>query len=96
MIRKPEAEWGRGSDLPDTAREVIRGGAALVDRGGHMIRGVVCWGFALLWGLAALSGGLLGGSLPTLIGVGAMSAGMGWLGNRAFARARGQPSRLGA
>lgn len=53
------------------------------------MRGLICWSFALLWGFAALAGGLLAGSLPTLLGVGAMAAFMAWSGKRLFAKARG-------
>lgn len=93
MIRKPDADWDRESAAVGFARsagDVARGGAVLVSRGGHAVRGLICWAFAILWGFAALAGGLIGGSLPTLIGVGAMAAGMAWLGKRAFARAGGQ------
>jgi len=56
-------------------------------RSGHALRGLFCFFFAILWGFAALAGGLFG-SLPTLIGVGAMAAFMFWAGRRAFAKAR--------
>ena len=52
------------------------------------MRGLLCFFFAILWGFAALAGGLLAGNLPTLIGVGAMAAFMAWAGRRAFAKAR--------
>ena len=90
MIRKPDAEWGRESEFAASAIQVARGGAALVSRSGHALRGLICWAIALVWGLAALGGGLIGGSLPTLVGVGAMAAGMAWLGARAFKRAAGE------
>jgi hypothetical protein len=93
MIRKPDTDWGRESGavgFAHAARDVARGGVTLASRGGHAVRGLVCWAFAVLWGFAALGGGLIGGSLPTLIGVGAMAAGMAWLGARAFTRARGE------
>lgn len=57
-------------------------------RGVHAVRGLLCFFFAILWGFAALAGGLLAGSLPTFIGVGAMAAFMFWAGRRAFAKAR--------
>ncbi|EIZ85448.1 hypothetical protein WYO_1814 [Methylobacterium sp. GXF4] len=53
------------------------------------MRGVLCWGVAPLWGFAALAGGLLAGSLPTLLGVGAMAAFMAWSCKWLFAKARG-------
>jgi hypothetical protein len=90
MIRKPDADWGRESAtvaFAQSAHGAASSGATLVGRGGHAVRGLVCWALAVLWGFAALAGGL-GGSVPTLIGVGAMAAGMAWLGRRAFARAR--------
>ena len=90
MIRKPDADWGRESAFAASARGVARGGVTLVSRGGHALRGLFFWAFAIFWGFAALGGGLIGGSLPTFIGVGAMAAGMAWLGNRAFQRARGE------
>jgi hypothetical protein len=46
---------------------------------------------AILWGWAALAGGLFAGSLPTLVGVGAMAAFMAWAGRRAFRKAREIP-----
>ena len=54
---------------------------------GTPLRGLVCYFFAAIWGFAALMSGL-GGSLPSLIGIGAMAAFMVWAGNRAFAKAR--------
>jgi hypothetical protein len=90
MIRKPDTDWGRESTFAASTRDIARGGVTLVSRGGHAVRGLVCWAFAILWGLAALGGGLIGGSLPTLFGVGAMAASMAWLGNGAFKRARGE------
>ena len=56
-------------------------------RGGHVVRGLFCYFFAILWGFAALASGLAG-SLPSLIGVGAMAPFMVWGGRRAFAKAR--------
>lgn len=93
MIRKPDADWGRESAavaLLGSAREAARNGATLASRGGHAVGGLVCWLLAFIWGLSALGGGLFGGSLPTLIGMGAMSAGAAWMGARAFKRARGE------
>jgi hypothetical protein len=51
------------------------------------MRGLFCYFFAALWGFAALASGL-GGSLPSVIGIGAMAAFMFWAGNRSFAKAR--------
>jgi hypothetical protein len=56
-------------------------------RGGHALRGLVCFFLAIIWGFAAIASGLAG-SLPSLIGIGAMAAFMFWVGRRAFAKAR--------
>jgi hypothetical protein len=53
----------------------------------YAVRGLFCYFFAALWGFVAILSGL-GGSLPSVIGIGAMAATMVWLGNRAFAKAR--------
>jgi hypothetical protein len=92
MIRKPAADWGRVDESAAvrtvrTASAVAKGGASVARRGGHAVRGLVCYSFAALWGFAALMSGL-SGSLPSLIGIGAMAAGMVWAGRRAFAKAR--------
>jgi hypothetical protein len=92
MIRKPPAGWQREESagvrtIRTVARSANSGGRA-VRRGGHFVRGLFCFFFAILWGFAAFAGGLLAGSLPTLIGVGAMAAFMAWCGCRAFAKAR--------
>ena len=92
MIRKPPTEpWrapGAAVRTVQTAVDVAQGGAKAARAGGHVLRGLFCYAFAILWGIAALFGGLLGGSLPTFFGVGAMAAFMAWAGRRAFARAR--------
>ena len=92
MIRKPNADWQRRDEgaavrTVRTATAVAKGSATLARRGGHAARGLGCYFFAALWGFAALMSGL-GGSLPSLIGIGAMAALMVWAGNRAFAKAR--------
>jgi hypothetical protein len=93
MIRKPPAGWQREDGAAIRAVRAAAGaadhGARVARRGGHVARGLFCWFFAILWGFAALGGGLIGGSLPTLVGVGAMAAFMAWAGRRAFAAARG-------
>jgi hypothetical protein len=48
---------------------------------------LLCFFFAIIWGFAAIASGL-GGSLPSLIGIGAMAAFMVWAGRRSFAKAR--------
>ena len=92
MIRKPPASWQ--SEEEDGAVVAVRAavgfahsGARTVRRGGSVVRGVVCYGFAGLWGFAALASGLTG-SLPSLIGIGGMAAFAFWAGRRAFAKAR--------
>jgi hypothetical protein len=92
MIRKPPADWqqlneGVAVRTVRTAAAVAKGSASVARRGGHAARGLLCYFFAALWGFAALMAGLAG-SVPSLIGVGAMSALMFWVGTRAFARAR--------
>ena len=91
MIRKPPTDWQRSESAPvQTIRTVASAashGTHLARRGVHGIRALVCFFFAAIWGFAALAGGVIGGSLPTLIGVGAMAAFMVWLGRRAFAKA---------
>jgi hypothetical protein len=92
MIRKPPADWQRRDEgaavrTVRTASTVVTGSARAARRGGHFVRGLFCFFFAILWGFAALAGGLAG-SLPTFIGVGAMAALMAWGGRRAFAKAR--------
>lgn len=89
MIRKPTEVWGRESAVVTGARSAAVAGAAATRAGTYYMRGLICWSFALLWGFAALAGGLLAGSLPTLLGVGAMAAFMAWSGKRLFAKARG-------
>jgi hypothetical protein len=90
MIRKPAADWnqpeGAAARTARTAVDVASKGAHVARSGGHFLRGLFCFFLAGLWGIAALFGGLLGGSLPTFIGVGAMAAGMAWAGRRAFAK----------
>jgi hypothetical protein len=92
MIRKPPAEWGRLDEgaavrTVRTASAVATGGARMARRGGYAVRGVICYVFAAIWGFAALASGVAG-SLPSLIGIGAMAAFMVWLGRRSFEKAR--------
>ena len=93
MIRKPPADWqplneGAAVRTVRTAGAVAMGGAKVARRGGHVAHGVVCCFFAALWGATGIAGGLATGSLPTIIGVGAMVAGALWVARRAFAKAR--------
>jgi hypothetical protein len=92
MIRKPPASWQRQKDggavrAVRTAAAVAKGSAEVARRGGHAVRGMVCYSFAAMWGFLALTSGIAG-SLPSLLGIGAMAAFMVWLGKRAFAKAR--------
>ena len=92
MIRKPPADWqqfneGAAVRTVRTAAVVAKGSANVAQRGVHAMRGLVCYFFAALWGFAAIASGL-GGSLPSLIGIGAMAAVAFWGGRRAFAKAR--------
>ena len=93
MIRKPPAAWqqqneGAAVRTVRTAAAVAKGGARVAQRGGHAVRGLFCYFFAILWGFAAVVGGLFAGDLATFIGVGAMAALMAWAGRRGFAKAR--------
>jgi hypothetical protein len=92
MIRKPPADWqqlneGAAIRTVRTATAVAKGGAEVAWRGKYVLLGLISYFFAALWGFAAIASGL-GGSLPSLIGIGAMAAFMVWAGNRAFAKAR--------
>lgn len=93
MIRKPAADWGRPGDgaavrTVRTATAVAKESSRVARRGGNAILGLVCYFFAAIWGFAALASGLAMGSLPSLIGIGGMAAGMFWLGRRSFRKAR--------
>jgi hypothetical protein len=92
MIRKPSADWqqldeGAAVRTVRTAAAVATSGVTVARRGGHALRGLICFFFAVIWGFAAIASGL-SGSLPSLIGIGAMAAFMVWVGRRAFAKAR--------
>jgi hypothetical protein len=92
MIRKPPADWqqlneGVAVRTVRTAAVVAKGSATVARRGGYAARGLVCYFFAIIWGFAAIASGL-GGSLPSVIGIGAMAAFMIWAGRRSFAKAR--------
>ena len=89
MIRKPPAGWRRPTDgaavrTVRTVTAVANGSITVARRGMHALRGLVCYFFAAVWGFVAIS--LTG--LPSMIGMGAMSAFMFWLGTRSFAKAR--------
>jgi hypothetical protein len=91
MIRKPSADWSRLEEgaavrTVRTAAAVARGGASVAQRGGHAVRGLICYFFAALWGFVALTSGLAQ-DMPSLIGIGAMAAFMIWAGRRAFRKA---------
>jgi hypothetical protein len=89
MIRKPSADWQQSTDgaavrTVRTVTAVANGSITVARRGMHALRGLVCYFFAAVWGFVAIS--LTG--LPSMIGMGAMSAFMFWLGTRSFAKAR--------
>jgi hypothetical protein len=91
MIRKPPADWNRLDEgaavrTVRTASAVAKGGVRVAQRGKQAVVGVMSYFFAALWGFAALASGL-DGSLPTLIGGGAMAAFAFWFGSRSFAKA---------
>jgi hypothetical protein len=93
MIRKPPGDWQRLDEgaavrTVRTAAAVAKGSASVARRGGHAVRGLFCYFFGALWGFAGLASGLATGSLPSIIGIGALAAFMFWAGNRAFAKAR--------
>ena len=93
MIRKPPANWNRldeGAAIRTvrSASAVAEGGVKVARRGGHVVRGLLCYFFAIIWGFAGIASGLATGSLPSIIGIGAMAAFMFWAGGRAFAKAR--------
>jgi hypothetical protein len=93
MIRKPPADWqplneGAAVRTVRTVTAVATGGASVARRGGHAVRGLACYFFAILWGFTGIGGGLATGNLPMIIGVGAMVAFMLWMGRRSFAKAR--------
>jgi hypothetical protein len=93
MIRKPPADWNRLDEgaavrTVRTASAVAKGGVRAARRGKQAVVGVISYFFAALWGFAAIASGL-GGSLPSLIGIGAMVAFAFWMGSRAFAKAFG-------
>jgi hypothetical protein len=93
MIRKPPTDWqqlNEGAAVRNvrTAAAVAKGSIGVARRGGHALRGLLCYFFAILWGFAGIAGGLAAGSLPSIIGIGAMVAFMFWAGHRAFAKAR--------
>ena len=93
MIRKPPADWQRLDEgaavrTVRTATAIAKGSASVARRGGHAARGLFCYFFAIIWGFAGIASGLATGSLPSIIGIGAMAAFMVWAGRRAFAKAR--------
>jgi len=91
MIRKPPADWNRLDDgaavrAVRTASAVAKGGAGVARRSGQAVVGLICYLFAAIWGFAAIASGLAG-SLPSLVGIGAVAALAFWTGRRAFAKA---------
>ena len=63
MIRKPSADWQRLNESAAvrtvrTAAAVAKGSADVARRGGHVVRGLFCYFFAIIWGFAAIASGL--------------------------------------
>lgn len=91
MIRKPPSallEEGGLVRTLDRARSVADRGRTAARAGSFYLRGLFCWGFALLWGFAALGAGLCG-DVGSFLGIGLMAAGVAWMGRRMFAKAQG-------
>jgi hypothetical protein len=87
MIRKPSADWRRRDEgaavrTIRTATTVATGTANMAYRGAAAAVGLGCFAIAIFWGSTALAG-----DLPNLIGLGAIAAGMAWVGRRLFAKA---------
>jgi hypothetical protein len=92
MIRKPPADWqrpdeGRPVRAARAAVAVAKGSVTVAWCGVNVVRGLVCYFFAAMWGFLAIAIGP-GGSLPGFMFMGAGSAFMLWAGHRAFAKAR--------
>lgn len=93
MIRKPPPDWNRekapvvaARRAADVASVGVSAGRGLI----YFVRAGLFGFFALIWGWAGLAAGLIGGSLPTLIGVGGVAVLMGWLAKRNFDKALGR------
>jgi hypothetical protein len=87
MIRKPPTTSRRESAGGVDLRAMATGGVTIARAGSYYLRGLICWGFALLWGCAALGAGAAG-DVVTFIGVGTMAAAMGWIGRRIIVKAQ--------
>ena len=95
MIRKPTADWQRLDEgaavrTVRTAAAVAKGGAGVARRGGHAARGLLCYFLAIFWGFAGLAGGVATGSLPSIIGIGALAA---FMSGRATGHSRRRAQR---
>ena len=84
MIRKPAEDWGRENAAVETVRNVAAGGKAAVETGGRIVRGGYLCAIGGVFLFAALTAGLLGGSIPTLIGAGVIGSLLVGAGLRAF------------
>ena len=63
MIRKPPADWNRLNEgaavrTVRTASAVAKGSVDVARRSGHVVRGLFCFLFAIIWGFAAIASGL--------------------------------------
>lgn len=90
MIRKPAIQTQRQDAVGANLKAVMGGGFAVVRTGSYYLRGLICWGFALLWGFAALAAGVFGGDFVTFICVGTLAVVMAWFGTRMFIKAHGR------
>ena len=87
MIRKPPIASRRENAADVDLRAMATGCVAVARAGSYYLRGLICCGFALLWGCAALAAGATG-DVVTFIGVGTMAAAVGWIGKRMIFKAQ--------
>jgi uncharacterized RDD family membrane protein YckC len=86
MIRKPQGDWNRQDE--GTAVRTVRTAAAVATearRGGVTAAALVLYAMAIFVGIMAIASGLAT-SLPGLTGIGAMAAGVYWVGRRLYAK----------
>ena len=91
MISKPQGDWAREDRTVEVARQfggvaskAMSAGASGVARVRAIYRAFVCAIMAIMLGWAGLSAGLIGHSLPTLIGAGCGSLLLGWVALRSM------------
>ena len=86
MIRKPQGDWHRQDE--GAAVRTVRTAAAVVTearRGGVVAARLVVYAMAIFLGIMAIANGLAT-SLPGLVGIGAMAAGIYWVWRRLLAK----------